>query len=147
MNLRKCDRRRAAALWVLVLGVAACEKNSPTAPLTPIVPIPPAALVIPELAREFRGLWVATVANIDWPSRTGLSIAAQQAELTTIFDVAQSTKLNAVILQVRASGDALFPSQLEPWSKSFSGTQGVDPGWDPLAFAVTQARCSKRACS
>ena len=140
MILRKCDRRRAVALWVLLLGVAACEKNSPTAPVTPIVPVPPAALVIPDLAREFRGLWVATVANIDWPSRTGLSIAAQQSELTTIFDMAQSTKLNAVILQVRASGDALFPSQLEPWSKSFNGTQGADPGWDPLAFAVTQAR-------
>jgi uncharacterized lipoprotein YddW (UPF0748 family) len=94
---------------------------------------------VPSIAREFRGLWVATVANIDWPSRSGLSTAAQQAELIAILDLARTTGLNAVILQVRAKGDALFPSSLEPWSQSFSGTQGVDPGWDPLSFAVTEA--------
>lgn len=94
---------------------------------------------MPPIAREFRGLWVATVANIDWPSRSGLSASAQQAELITILDLARTSGLNAVVLQVRAKGDALFPSSFEPWSQSLSGTQGIDPGWDPLAYAVTEA--------
>ncbi len=118
----------------------ACHSAEMTvAPVVPVVPIPPAALTVPVLPREFRGLWIATVANIDWPSRTGLTTATQQSELTGIFDMARATGLNAVVLQVRANGDALFPSALEPWSKSFSGIQGVNPGWDPLAFAVTEA--------
>ncbi|MEO6445176.1 MAG: family 10 glycosylhydrolase [Gemmatimonadaceae bacterium] len=94
---------------------------------------------MPALPREFRGLWIATVANIDWPSKSGLTTAAQQAELRTILDVALTTGLNVIVLQVRASGDALYRSSLEPWSRSLTGTQGVDPGWDPLAFAVTEA--------
>lgn len=85
-------------------------------------------------------MWIATVANIDWPSRTGLTAAQQQAELGLLLDVAQQTGLNAVVLQVRAAGDALYPSSLEPWSRVFTGAQGGDPGYDPLAFAVQQAR-------
>lgn len=84
-------------------------------------------------------MWIATVANIDWPSRAGLSIPQQQAEMIALLDAAQQAGLNAVILQVRAAGDALYPSALEPWIKSFSGVQGVDPGWDPLQYAVEQA--------
>lgn len=99
----------------------------------------PPALVVPELPREFRGLWIATVANIDWPSRTGMTIVDQQNELLAILDLAVSSGLNAVVLQVRANGDAMYRSALEPWSRSLTGTQGVDPGWDPLEFAVTQA--------
>jgi len=126
----------------LLAWLAACGGDTPTAPVTPTVPTPPTppvALTVPALPREFRGLWVATVANIDWPSRSGLTMAAQQAELITILDLARTTGLNAIVLQVRSNGDALFPSTLEPWSRSFTGTQGVDPGWDPLAFAVTEA--------
>ncbi len=123
--------------------LAACGgSEAPTAPVTPpppLVPTPPTPLTVPALPREFRGLWIATVANIDWPSRTGLSTAAAQAELIAILDLARSTGLNAIVLQVRASGDALFPSSLEPWSRSLSGTQGGNPGWDPLAYAVAEA--------
>ncbi len=140
------QRRRRGARSLLVATAAAwfaaCGGDTPTAPVTPVVPappIPPAALVIPALPREFRGLWIATVANIDWPSRTGLTTAAQQAELTGILEVARSTGLNAIVLQVRSNGDALFPSTLEPWSRSLTGTQGGNPGWDPLAFAVAEA--------
>ena len=129
-----------------LLLVSACGGDSPVAPVVtpPVVPpvappTTPAALVVPDISREFRGLWVATVANIDWPSRTGLSMASQQAELIAILDRARATRLNAVVLQVRAAGDALFPSSLEPWSRSLTGVQGQDPGWDPLAYAVTQA--------
>jgi len=95
---------------------------------------------VPPINREFRGMWIATVANIDWPSRNTLTVAQQQAELNTLLDAAVATGLNAVVLQVRAAGDLLYPSNLEPWSRSFTGTQGVDPGYDPLAFAVQAAK-------
>lgn len=124
---------------MLAALVGCGSASEPTAP-APVVPPPtPVAFTVPPLAREFRGLWVATVANIDWPSRTGMTTAAQQAELIAIFELARSTGLNAVVLQVRANGDALFPSAYEPWSRSLTGVQGGDPGWDPLAFAVTEA--------
>ncbi len=95
--------------------------------------------MVPAIDREFRGLWIATVANIDWPSRSGLSTANQQSELIAILDRAQTLKLNAVILQVRPAGDALYSSNIEPWTRSLTGTQGGSPGWDPLTFAVEQA--------
>lgn len=89
--------------------------------------------------RELRGMWVATVANTDWPSRTGLSAAAQRAELIAYLDAAVERKLNAVILQVRPSADALWPSPYEPWAQCLTGVQGKDPGWDPLGTAVQEA--------
>jgi uncharacterized lipoprotein YddW (UPF0748 family) len=91
------------------------------------------------LAREFRGLWVATVANIDWPTQPGLTQAAALNEMRTILDRAQSLRMNAVIVQVRAAGDALYPSSLEPWSRVLTGTQGGDPGWDPLDAWISEA--------
>ena len=92
----------------------------------------------PRLPRELRGAWVATVANIDWPSRKGLSTAQQQKELTRILDRARSIRLNALIFQVRPSCDAFYPSPLEPWSEWLTGTQGEapEPAWDPLQFAI-----------
>lgn len=95
----------------------------------------------PPVAREFRGVWVATVGNIDWPSAPGLSTAQQQAELTAILDRAAALHLNAVIFQVRPSADAMYASRLEPWSSFLTGRMGraPDPPWDPLAFAVRAA--------
>src|SRR5579871_770045 len=91
--------------------------------------------------REFRAVWIATVANIDWPSRPGLPVEQQQEELLTILDMAAQLKLNAVILQVRPACDALYDSKLEPWSEYLTGTQGTPPSpyYDPLEFAVTEA--------
>src|SRR5690606_35210499 len=66
----------------------------------------------PEVAREFRGLWVATVANIDWPSKPGLPAETQKAELIALFDRAQELNFNAIILQVRPAADALYRSPL-----------------------------------
>lgn len=131
-------------LGLLLAVTAACGESAVEPKAPPVVPpvTPPVGnneLVVPGIAREFRGLWIATVANIDWPSRTGLSTGAQQAELIAILDRARATRLNAIVLQVRAAGDALYPSTLEPWSRSLTGTQGQDPGWDPLAYAVQQA--------
>jgi uncharacterized lipoprotein YddW (UPF0748 family) len=93
----------------------------------------------PKPQREFRGVCVATVANIDWPSRAGLTAAQQQAELVSILDRAVAARLHAVILHVRPAADALYASAIEPWSRYLTGTQGASPGYDPLAFAVAQA--------
>jgi len=95
----------------------------------------------PKLNREFRGAWIATVANIDWPSTNTLSVAEQKSELTAILNRAQTLKLNAVIFQVRPGCDALYPSKLEPWSEYLTGAMGRPPRpfYDPLEFAITEA--------
>jgi len=90
-------------------------------------------------ARELRGMWLSTVANRDWPSRSGLNAAEQLAELLIHLDTAVRRRLNAVFLQVRPTADALWPSPYEPWSQYLTGTQGEDPGWDPLGTAVKEA--------
>jgi uncharacterized lipoprotein YddW (UPF0748 family) len=84
---------------------------------------------------------VATVDNIDWPTKPGLSTAEQKRELLAILDKAADLRLNAVILQVRPMCDALYQSSLEPWSGYLTGKQGraPEPYWDPLAFAVSEA--------
>jgi uncharacterized lipoprotein YddW (UPF0748 family) len=96
---------------------------------------------IPPIAREFRGVWVATVNNIDWPSSPGLPVCDQQAELIALLDRAVAIHLNAIILQVRPAADALYASKLEPWSEYLTGVQGraPSPWYDPLAFAVKEA--------
>ncbi len=87
----------------------------------------------------FRGMWIASVANRDWPSKTGLPAETQRAELLAYLDAAVRRRLNTVILQVRPTADALWPSEHEPWSAYLTGVQGKDPGWDPLGTAVTEA--------
>jgi len=96
---------------------------------------------LPTPRREFRAAWIATVANIDWPSRPGLPADRQQAELTTLLDRAAATGLNAVILQIRPGADAVYASEIEPWSEYLSGTMGVAPSppYDPLEFAISEA--------
>jgi uncharacterized lipoprotein YddW (UPF0748 family) len=95
----------------------------------------------PQMSREFRGVWVATVANIDWPSKSGLPSQQQQDELVAIMDKAAALNLNAIILQIRPSADALYDSPIEPWSEYLTGQQGKPPNpyWDPLSFAVALA--------
>ncbi|WP_406403776.1 family 10 glycosylhydrolase [Streptomyces sp. NBC_00879] len=90
-------------------------------------------------AREFRGMWIATVANRDWPSAPGLTPDRQRAELCAHLDTAVTRKLNVVVLQVRPTADALWPSPYEPWTQYLTGSQGRDPGWDPLGTAVAEA--------
>jgi len=93
----------------------------------------------PVVTREFRAAWVASVYNIDWPSRKGLSAAAQKSELRTLLDEAARLKLNAIIFQVRPNGDALYQSSIEPWSHWLTGTMGRNPGYDPLSYCISQA--------
>jgi len=99
---------------------------------------------IPEPPREFRAAWVATVDNIDWPSKRGISTDAAKQELRAIIGKAAALKLNAIVLQVRPSADALYKSKLEPWSEYLTGTQGLapNPAWDPLEFAIDE--CHRR---
>ncbi|MFF9361274.1 glycoside hydrolase family 10 protein [Streptomyces griseoluteus] len=89
--------------------------------------------------REMRGVWLATVAGRDWPSRPGLPPEEQRAELIAHLDRAVAGRLNTVIFQVRPTADALWPSPYEPWAEYLTGTQGRDPGWDPLGTAVREA--------
>jgi uncharacterized lipoprotein YddW (UPF0748 family) len=93
----------------------------------------------PQLAREFRGAWIAAVYNLDWPSSKGLGAGAQQSELRGILDKVAALKMNAVVFQVRPQCDALYESSLEPWSPWLTGTMGRSPGYDPLAFCIREA--------
>ena len=98
------------------------------------------AQLIPK--REFRGVWIATVANIDWPSRAGLPTAQMKKELTTLLDSIVSIRCNTVIFQVRPTADAFYKSSYEPWSKWLTGVQGKPPPdqFDPLAFITEECR-------
>jgi len=91
---------------------------------------------VPHTEREFRAAWVATVANINWPSKPGLTTKEQQDEAIALLDFLQKNNFNAVILQVRPQCDALYKSDLEPWSYYLTGQQGKapDPYYDPLEF-------------
>jgi uncharacterized lipoprotein YddW (UPF0748 family) len=93
----------------------------------------------PQFQREMRGMWIATVANIDWPSAATLTAEQQKAELLDILTRAAALGTNTIILQVRPAGDAVYQSSIEPWAALLSGTQGTDPGYDPLAFAIDEA--------
>ncbi|MYM93797.1 glycoside hydrolase family 10 protein [Duganella vulcania] len=140
----------AGALAVLLDGCSstpiapAPEAGSAPRPAAPgtTAPTAPVDLNMPPPApREFRAAWVSTVANIDWPSRNNLTMARQQAEALAILDRAQALHLNAIVLQVRPSADAIYPSELEPWSEFLTGQQGRAPAtaWDPLQFWIEQA--------
>ncbi len=92
--------------------------------------------------REMRAVWIASVANIDWPTRSGLSTFDQQRELTELLDLVKEYNMNTIILQVRPASDAFYYSELEPWSQWLTGKQGQAPSpyYDPLEFAIEQCR-------
>lgn len=91
--------------------------------------------------REFRAAWIATVANIDWPSKPGLPAIEQQEQFTHRLDELKAMGCNAVIVQIRPSSDAFYPSKIEPWSHYLTGRQGQPPFpyYDPLAFMIEEA--------
>ncbi len=96
---------------------------------------------LPKPATEFRGVWIATVKNIDFPSSKNLSTEEQKQELISLLRFHKSLGLNAVFLQVRPHLDAFYASKIEPWSEYLTGTQGKPPlpFYDPLEFAITEA--------
>ncbi len=121
-------------------GLSNCAADWPLSPAPP--PAPVDAIEMPPAApREFRGAWIASVANIDWPSKPALPVAQQQAEMRALLDKARDIGLNAVVLQVQPAADALYASPLEPWSEYLSGEQGraPSPWYDPLAMWVLEA--------
>ncbi|MFF4751348.1 glycoside hydrolase family 10 protein [Streptomyces sp. NPDC002514] len=136
--MRRVSRRTfaAAALSALVTAPGAAAAPGAQSPLGAV-----GAGGAPgrRYSTALRGVWLATVDNRDWPSKPGLSAAAQQKELIAHLDRAVRDRLNTVILQVRPTADALWPSPHEPWSRCLTGTQGRSPGWDPLGTAVAEA--------
>lgn len=135
--MRSVRRLLALALAVLCLAGSAMASGEPEA-TNGQGHVPPLEGE-PAVKHQFRAAWVASVTNIDWPSRTGLTAEEQQAELVAIFDDLKAMGMNAVILQVRPTDDAFYPSAISPWSKYLTGVPGQDPGYDPLAFAVEEA--------
>src|SRR5450432_343392 len=89
---------------------------------------------------EFRGVWVATVDNIDWPTHGVWEPEKQKAEFISLLDMHQKNGMNAMIVQVRPSADAFYPSQYEPWSQWLTGEQGKAPSpyYDPLQFMIEE---------
>lgn len=94
--------------------------------------------------REFRGVWIATVVNIDWPSKAGLTTQQQKDEMIKILNQHQKEGINAVMFQIRPATDAFYAKSFEPWSQYLTGKQGKapDPFYDPLQF--TTEECHKR---
>ena len=130
MHLRRLLVPFVAVFMASCASMAQLPSSAPAVSETP-----------PPFQEEFRGAWIATVANIDWPTSQGLSTAAQQAELRALLDRAVALHLNAVVFQIRPAADALYDSPIEPWSEYLSGQQGEAPNpyYDPLAFAVEEA--------
>src|SRR5688500_16375830 len=92
--------------------------------------------------REVRGAWIATYANIDWPKVRSEPVEIKRAALIAILDHHQATGINTIYFQIRSQCDAMYQSDIEPWSADLTGTQGKEPiesglmgstkVWDPL---------------
>lgn len=148
-------RHLKLSLFLTVATVVSCatqqtdiSAHSPAAATTgtvrniPVRTVPqaaPAAVVLPEVKREFRGAWIATVANINWPTRNNLSDEQQKAEAIRLLDLLHNLNFNAVIFQARPSADALYKSSYEPWSYFLTGQTGKAPGYDPLEFWISES--------
>lgn len=131
-------KHRAARILAVALSLALVGVVAPTPSVGAVSML---AACTPDPAtpkRQFRAMWVASVANIDWPSRTGLSVSAQQSEFRSWLDLAVQKNMNAVVVQIRPTADAFWPSPYEPWSNWLTGTQGRSPGYDPMAFMVNE---------
>lgn len=91
------------------------------------------------LKHELRATWVASVLNIDWPSKPGLSIAQQKSEFINYLEEQKRMGMNAIVMQIKPTADAFYPSKYGLWSEYLTGTQGKDPGYNPLSFMVKEA--------
>lgn len=149
---------------ISILLVAACKSKkpvatTPTRPSTPTSTIPPKtsetlpakplpavalkplAYRMPDIPREFRGVWIATVANIDWPVSPDSPWEVQKREYIKLLDYYKNLNFNAVIVQIRTAGDAFYPSNYAPWSKYLTGKQGKAPATqeNPLTWMIKEA--------
>lgn len=125
--------------FITMMFIASCTLQKPVA--NSVGPSGKPVMPVPDAVREFRAAWVATVANINWPSKPGVSTAQQQKEAIALLDFLQKHHFNAVIFQVRPQADALYKSSLEPWSYYLTGEQGKapEPFYDPLEFWIKAA--------
>jgi uncharacterized lipoprotein YddW (UPF0748 family) len=98
------------------------------------------SLPAPRPKYEFRAVWIASVENIDWPSKKDIPVDSQKVEFTRLLDMHQHNGLNAVVVQIRPAADALYESPYEPWSEWLTGVQGKAPSpyYDPLAFMIEE---------
>lgn len=92
--------------------------------------------------RALRGVWIATVDNIDWPAKQGLSSEEQKQEMIFLLDKVKDYNMNTIIFQIRPTADAFYKSSYEPYSHWLTGVQGGYPGYDPLQFTIDE--CHKR---
>lgn len=125
----------ALSIFSIVVLICSC-----TATKKPIV-IEQPTTTGPKAMREFRAAWVASVANINWPSKPGLPVEEQKQEALKLLNFLADNNFNAVILQVRPQCDALYKSDLEPWSYYLTGKQGQapEPFYDPLEFWINES--------
>jgi uncharacterized lipoprotein YddW (UPF0748 family) len=131
-----------AALGAAVTAAATTRPAAATAEAADVADVGVAAQTSPAPSfpeRQLRGLWVTSLDNIDWPQHTGLSAERLRADFVALLDEARAKGFNAVFVQVRPTADAFWPSPFEPWSQWLTGTQGQDPGWDPMEFMVQAA--------
>ncbi|GIJ75814.1 Uncharacterized lipoprotein YddW, UPF0748 family [Micromonospora phaseoli] len=142
----KASRLGAAALATALLGAFVAATPAGATPTSATSGVADTTTCVTDPAtpkRQFRAMWIASVTNIDWPSKGSQSspdrIAVQQAEYRRLLDLAEGLNHNAVVVQVRPTADAFWPSPHEPWSEYLTGIRGADPGWDPLAFLVDEA--------
>jgi len=151
LAIRRARSRTLLASAVLLLSGASAAAAAPV-PLRPKrasnsrpdtlqAAVLPADTAPPPIPRELRGVWIATVGNMDWPSRPGLDTWTQQGELLAMLNRAVALHLNAVFFQVRPEADALYASGIEPWSPFLEGEMGrpPEPYYDPLAFLIREA--------
>jgi uncharacterized lipoprotein YddW (UPF0748 family) len=131
----------ASALAVPATAAAPAAATSAATPAPAAAPASSSAVAAANKIPAFRAAWVCSVLNLDFPSQKGLGNAALKREIDAIVKKSAELKLTALIVQVRPSGDALYKSELFPWSEYLSGTQGVAPkdGFDPLAYWIEQA--------
>ncbi len=87
---------------------------------------------------EFRAVWISYLEYMNY-GKNGFTEASFQSAINKMFDNVVKLNMNAVVVHVRPFGDAMYNSSYFPWSKYASGTQGVDPGFDPLAYMVKAA--------
>lgn len=129
LNLLLDKLRNITTILLLFVGLHAAAQSADS---------PQISLSKPKY--EFRAAWIASVENIDWPSKKGLSADSQKAEFIRQLDMHKRNGLNAVVVQIRPAADAFYPSSFEPWSEWLTGVQGKPPSpwYDPLQFMIEE---------
>jgi uncharacterized lipoprotein YddW (UPF0748 family) len=136
--------KKSLMLLFLVISMVLLSFNAAASPWKPYDHYIPAEMLISK--RHLRGMWISTVLNLDWPSKETVDIEdsrerieKSKEELISLLDMAAGMNINAIFFQVSPEGDALYKSDLVPWSRYLTGTFGQDPGFDPLEFVIEQA--------